>query len=195
MTLFIGLSGNILAGKGLVRKVIEENFDTKSFSLSDVIRDELDERGIEKTRNNLITLGNELRRNFGHGVLAKRLLDKALKAKAKIVILDSVRHTAEVQEFRNALGESFMLLFVDAPLQLRYERSLARKREGEGSETLEGFKDEDAREQGLSSAGYEGQQLAACRKEADFLVFNDGTREELEKDVMALVKDLLVKRA
>jgi dephospho-CoA kinase len=91
----IGLTGTNGAGKGEAAAY----FVSKGyafFSLSDVIREELERRGEEATRDNLIRTGNELRERFGPDVLARRTMDKVRGP----AVIDSIRNTREVAYLR-----------------------------------------------------------------------------------------------
>ena len=73
--MIIGLTGKNAAGKGEVANYLK----TKGFiyySLSDAIRKEATKRGLEHSRNNLINLGNELRKNFAPSYLAEQINKK-----------------------------------------------------------------------------------------------------------------------
>ena len=73
--MIIGLTGKNGAGKGEVAKFLKER-GLDCLSLSDVLREELAKRRKSVTRDNLVGLGNELRKKFGPGVLAQKTLEK-----------------------------------------------------------------------------------------------------------------------
>ena len=131
--MLIGLTGRNAAGKGEVAKYLQ----TKSFyyySLSDAIREELRARKLEVSRESLIQVGNELRQRFGPSILADRIVE--LTRPDRNYIIDSIRNPAEVATLRKACRE-FKLIRVDAPLQTRFERTVARRREGFGARPRE----------------------------------------------------------
>ena len=122
--MLIGLTGRNAAGKGEVARYLAK----KSFyyySLSDVIRDEIRSRGLPLTRECLILIGNELRQRYGAQVLAERVLAKI--EDDKHYIIDSIRNPSEVNAFRAA--KHFRLIRVEAPLEVRFQRILSRRRE------------------------------------------------------------------
>src|SRR5262245_10265475 len=119
--MIIGLTGKNAAGKGEVAAFLKD----KSFyyaSLSDAIRDELNERKIAITRDSLIATGNELRQNFGADILARRVLEK-LDPNRNYVI-DSIRNPAEVRALKKS--GNFVLINVDAPNPIRFDRIRTR---------------------------------------------------------------------
>lgn len=164
----IGLTGTNGAGKGeAARFFVDSGFTF--FSLSDIIRRELVKRGLEENRDNLIRMGNELRESFGADVLARRVMTLISGPS----VIDSIRNPEEIAALREFPG--FVLLAIDAPVVVRFERTRKRGR-NESSRTLEEFSAKEAEER---SERKTGQQLHACMKLADHVIQNDGTIEEL----------------
>src|SRR5262245_31791957 len=179
----IGVAGLNASGKGEVVRLLER----RSFypaSLSDVIRQDLARDGLEPTRENMIERGRALRERFGQSVLAERV-QRGLANEHNHVI-DSIRHPAEVEALR-ARGD-FLLLWVEAPAQVRFERAHARARVGEGA-TFEAFQALEARE--LASPERGGQQLLAVKALADLEIRNDGDLKELATRVEEVLRDRL----
>ena len=172
----IGLTGTNSAGKGEVASFFEKK-GYAYFSLSDLIRDELRRIGKEVTRDNLIKMGNDLREKGGHDILAK-LVMKKVKDKS---VIDSIRNPKEVEYLR--AQKNFILLAVDAPVELRYERAKKRGR-AESASTLEEFIKKEAEEM---TDLEKGQQLHNCMKMADFLVINDGSLKDLHRRLEELL--------
>ena len=90
--MIIGVTGSYASGKDSVAEyLIKKGF--QHFSLSDEIRKELKKRKIKETRQNLIKLGNELRKKHGNEILAKRIIElisKNNKNLNKIAIISGV---------------------------------------------------------------------------------------------------------
>ena len=180
--MLIGLTGRNAAGKGEVAKHLE----TKGFlyhSLSDVIRDEIRSRGQEPVRENLIKTGNELRQKFGPAVLAQRILERV--DDDKNYVIDSIRNPAEVLAFRHA--KHFRLILVEAPIDVRFERSVLRSRESDPI-TFEKFVELETRE----SAGDEtSQNLIQVELLADETLHNDGSLDRLYPKIDEMVGRML----
>ena len=86
--MIIGLVGRNAAGKGTVANYLKEK-GFYYFSLSDVLRQEAEKRGLEENRENLIAIGNELREKFGAQVLAEKAVE--ILEKDRNYVIDSIR--------------------------------------------------------------------------------------------------------
>ncbi|MFA5104126.1 MAG: AAA family ATPase [Candidatus Margulisiibacteriota bacterium] len=178
----IGLTGLNASGKGTAAEyLIEKGFSY--YSLSDIVRDYASEKGLDHSRGNLITCGNEMRKKFGPSVLAKRALKKILKDKPSKVVVDSIRNVFEIEELRN--NGNFLLIGIDAPIEIRFERSKKRGRTG-----FEASLDEFIKiEQEENSADPKKQQLFDCLKLSDAIIENCGTVEELKTKLDMILLD------
>ncbi len=181
--MLIGLTGRNAAGKGEVAKHLQTK-GFYSYSLSDAIRNEVRARDLPITRERLIEVGNELRRKFGSGVLAERILD--LVEADKNYVIDSIRNPAEVEAFRKAT-RNFKLLLVEAPLKVRFERSIARNRESDPI-SFDDFVEMENRE---AAGDTNAQNLVQVEKLADEVLVNDASLDDLRPRVDALVSRLM----
>jgi len=178
--MILGISGPNGAGKGEVIGYLEQR-SFYALSLSDVIRQELEARGLEESRERMIELGRELRREGGPAVLAHRLLHRL--APDRNYAIDSIRHPQEVEALRGG-PVPFHLLWVDAAPQTRLERMKARARPGD-PQTLEDLERLEGLE--LRSDDPAGQQLEAVRSRADFVVRNDDDLTALHVEIQAVL--------
>ncbi len=166
----IGLTGTNSAGKGEAAAFFKKK-GYSYLSLSDLIREELLKNGEDVSRNNLIKKGNELREKFGPDILG-RLIMRKVRGRS---VIDSIRNTAEVEFFKKQ--EGFILLAIDAPVELRYERARKRGRD-ESAATLQEFIEKEREEM---TSCEKGQQLQRCLEMADGVINNDGTLEEFHE--------------
>jgi dephospho-CoA kinase len=191
--MIIGITGPISAGKGKVA----EFFRDKGFvhhSFSSEIREVAKERGIEITRVNLGKLGGDLcKEGAGGSILGSRILSmiqKEVKKGKKRFAIEGIRDVEEIGLFRQHALENrpmrFVLIGVDAPQKVRFERMLSRKRHGD-PQTFAEFKRIDDRE----IKGGHGQEVAKCMKMADYVIQNDGTLDELRRKVEEVAKEIL----
>ncbi len=179
--MIIGLTGRNAAGKGEFAAYLRKKGFTY-LSLSDEIRKVAAEKSIEPIRENLINLGNSLRKRYGASYLAFRVNKKISKDKEKNYIVDSIRSPAEVKELKK--NKDFVLIGVDAPVEIRFERSRKRARQGD-AKTLEEF---EAMEKKENLKKESGQQLDRCFEMADVYVSNEGSLTELHKIIDDLLK-------
>jgi dephospho-CoA kinase len=168
----VGLTGTNAAGKGEVAAYLMKK-GYAYLSLSDEIRDELRRKGKAIARDSLIAAGNSLRRRYGPDALARRVMKKVTGP----TVIDSIRNAREVAFLRRQ--EGFILVAVDAPLELRYERSRKRGR-AESAGTLEEF---GAKERKEMAGGTSGQQIRRCLDLADVTIFNDGSLKALHRQI------------
>jgi dephospho-CoA kinase len=172
----IGLTGTNGAGKGEVAAYfVKKGYEY--FSLSDLIREELIKRDEEVTRNNLIKMGIQLREKFGADILARLIMEK-IRGKA---VIDSIRNPKEVGYLKKQ--KNFILLSIDAPVEIRYERVRKRGREESASNLREFICKEEEEMTSLRN----GQQLRNCMSLADITLINDGILEDLYQKLEELL--------
>lgn len=178
--LVIGLTGRNCAGKDATADILER-LGFERHSLSDAIRAELRARGESVTREALIELGNALRREEGPATLAERM---KRTIQTDRVVLVSVRSVPEVESLREL--EGFYLIALEAPPRTRFTREHERNpHRGEGvAADLDAFLELEAREDTDDPAT---QQLGATIRAADHVIANDGTLQDLEDKVSALL--------
>lgn len=168
----IGLTGTNGAGKGEVAAYLVKN-GYAYVSLSDEVRENLRRRGKTVTRDQMIAAGNALRRRFGADILARRVMKK-VKSRS---VIDSIRNVQEVAFLRRQDG--FILVAVDAPPRLRFERVKKRGRQ-ESAATLKEF---IAIEELEMRGGRSEQQLRRCMTMADLTIVNDGPLAALRRQI------------
>ena len=180
--MIIGLTGSYCSGKDTVANYLVGEMGFSHISLSDIIRDELQNLGIKPTRENLINNGKRIRQEKGDGYLAEKAL--SLIACSKDYIITSIRHPAEIAELKKK--SDFRLIFVDAPAKLRFERMQKRSRAGD-PKTFAQF---NLFEKAESKKSGSGQQLQNCANLADITIENAGKLDNLEMKINNLLNKL-----
>jgi dCMP deaminase len=183
--MIIGLTGKNGSGKTAVCEYLKSRGFVYQ-SLSDEIREEIQRRGRAIDRDTLIEVGNELRTEFGPGILAERIAG-ALENDQNYVI-DSIRNPSEVDVFRRR--SDFTLIGLESDPKKRFQRSKERGREN-AAQTFEQFLEEESRE--LDSDDPVRQQLNATQRSADLIVTNNGTLEGLHRRLDELLPPLMSK--
>ena len=175
--MIIGLTGRIAAGK----ETLTEFLRKKGFvylETSKMLAEELEKRGLEVNRWNMQNLGDELRGKDGPGALMKMLLEKT--ETGKNYIFDSLRNAGEAEFLRNN-AKGFVLIAVDAPQKLRFERILKRNKPSD-PKTWEEFLKIDNRDF-FDENNPMGELVGKCMEVADFIVMNDADLEKSKKEI------------
>ena len=183
----IGLVGPIASGKGVVAEFLKDLGFTYQ-SLSDRLRDDLKEKGISPTRENLQNYGNYLREAYGNSVLAEKTVAMLSRNTEGNICIDSIRNPGELLFLKETLGA--FIIGVDAPEHLRVnwylQRALAR---GEDPKTPKDFYIAAKRDLGYGES-QSGQQVSACLELSDIVITNLGSKEELFEQLMEIVPEI-----
>ncbi|MBI2134463.1 AAA family ATPase [Candidatus Woesearchaeota archaeon] len=185
--MIIGITGKNASGKGEAASYLKAK-GFVYYSLSDELREEATKKGLSHERETLISLGNILRKQNGPEYLAKRINEKIKnelkKNKSVNFIVDSIRSPYEARELLK--NRDFLLLGIDAPVGMRFERLLKRGRAGD-SKTLEEFKEHEEKENTKSK---NSQQLDETLKLAGKIIKNEGSLGELYEKIDELLGEL-----
>ena len=182
MKIVIGLVGPIASGKGTISDYLQ-SLGFKYYSLSNVVREETQNRGLEMTRKNLQDIGNDLRETFGGAVLVEKLIDRIKKE--DFVVIDGVRNPNEIQAIKTQLNGK--IVNISAHKNQRVERYLERaKQRGEDTASASSFQKIDARDLGQGESK-SGQQVQACIDLADFTLKNNGSVAEFYQDCQEML--------
>lgn len=184
--MIIGLTGKNGSGKGEAAKFLKTH-GFLYYSLSDVLREELEKEGTPVSRDALIAVGNRLRGEHGAGVLAERIF--ARLDPEKNYVIDSIRHPSEVQVFRRR--RDFTLAAVRAPEKLRFERLRQRGREND-PRTFEDFRRLESTE--AASDRESDQQLDAAIALANAVIDNGGPIKMLHDRVREILLEFSKKQ-
>ena len=118
----------------------------EALNLGDGVRAEAKRRNIAPTGDNLGKLMLELREKNGPGAIADLLTEPIKNSQSKIIIIDGVRSTAEIEVLKNV--GSVKLLSIEAASDTRYNFLRSRGR-SDDPETREKFEERDNRELGV----------------------------------------------
>ena len=145
----IGVVGLPGSGKSEAAEVATE-MGVPVVTMGDVIRAECRERGLDPATDHG-TVAMALREENGPGAIAERSLPVIEDERAghDTVLVDGIRSDVEVEAFRDAFGESFVLVEITAPFEVRAERLDLRGRDAGADEGGESLEDRDERELGF----------------------------------------------
>lgn len=180
--IIIGITGTIGAGKGTVVEYLVKNNGFKHFSARDLIVEEVNKRGLENTRDNMVVVANDLRQKYGSGYVADELYRRA-SVSGDNCIIESIRTVGEIESLNNK--GNFILLAVDAEPRTRFERILVRKTMTDNV-TFDKFLEDENKE--MESDDPNKQNLKKCIQIADFVIDNNGTLDELHSKIEEILK-------
>ncbi len=127
----IGITGPFGSGCTTAAKILERKFEFAMYSLSDYLKKEWEDKNGKKieeaSRTQLQLFGDNLRKDRGYCVLAKKAFEKAKNYKGKkSLVFDSIRNLEEVNFLREKFHNFFLIaIFADekdrwARLKIQY---------------------------------------------------------------------------
>jgi dephospho-CoA kinase len=174
--MIIGVTGTLAAGKDSVSDYLKQK-GFFHFSLSDAVRAECEKRGLPKDRDTLVKIANEMRAERGYDILARLAIEAAGASGAANSAITSIRNPKEVEYLKTQ--PDFILLAIDAPIEMRYERIKKRSRESDFVD-FETFKKQEETEM---AGGAGKQNLAEVMAMADYKIINGGAPENLREKI------------
>jgi dephospho-CoA kinase len=181
----IGITGTLGAGKGTVVDYLVDKRGFKHYSVRAYLLEEINRRGLPENRDSMVLVANDLRSKHSPSYVTDQLYLQA-SAIGKNCIIESIRTPGEILSLREK--GNFFLFAVDAPQDIRYYRIFARKSETDHI-SYEIFLANEARE--MTATDPSKQNLKSCIESADFVLVNDGTREELFMQVEKILLQIL----
>ena len=121
-----------------------------------------------------------MRKSYGPHILALLGIEYLPRDK-DLIIIQGIRNPGEIDYLKKKFGEKFVLVAVDAPQQMRFERV---KNDGHYNDpkVFEEFVVLDERDQGMNEPEF-GQQVKKCMEQANATIVNDGTVEQLKQKI------------
>lgn len=178
--MLFGITGSLGAGKGTVVSLLKER-GFAHYSVSGYLREIIESRGETPNRAAYSALGDELRAADPAGPVAT-LYAVYQKDAPPHAIIESIHDVPEA-EFLRTRGA--IILAVDAPLAVRYERIQSR-----GSEKDDVTFDEFRVLADHEENGGGTHNIRAVIERADHQLTNAGTLDELKAQVDALLASL-----
>ena len=182
--IIIGITGTLGAGKGTVVEYLAEKRGFDHYSVRSFLLKEINLRGMPENRDSMVVVANELRSKNGPSYVTDQLYFEAA-LRGRDCIIESIRTPGEIVSLRKK--GNFFLFAVDADPEIRFRRIIERKSETDHI-SLETFINDEAREMNTSDPNK--QNLKACIREADFVLNNNGTKEELFVEVERILHQI-----
>lgn len=189
MEVIIGMTGTFASGKGKVAEYLVENYGFSHFSVRDLIKELSNSDKDLRERDNLADIGTFLRTKRGDSYLFDTLLKRAKSTGSQKIIIESLRHPAEVHSLLKKKG---ILIVVTANDEIRYKRAFERNSENVG--TMDDFKSKEKKE--MYSDNPHGVALGAVIDLARHRIENNyNDLRELYDDVELFAKEIGLQKA
>lgn len=179
--IIIGLTGKIASGKGAIKKYLIENYQAVDYRFSTPLRDILQRLSLPESRENMQALSTNIRLAFGETCLSFAIFKDLEKNQAAITVSDGIRRLGDIENLREL--PNFTLIAIEVEQPLRYQRALLRNENpGDDQKTMEDFIVDESREA--------EQQIPEVMGHADYTIDNNGTFDEMYRQVDAILKEL-----
>ena len=176
--IILGFTGLMACGKGTAAKYLAEKYNADTFRFSTMLRDVLDRLYLPKSRKNFQIISPLLSETFGQDLMAKVMAKDVENADSRIIAIDGMRRPADIEYLKKMSG--FRMVAIDVEAKIRYERLKDRaENSGDQEKTWEQFQKEHEAETEI--------YIPELMKQADVTVNNDGTLEELYKQLDKLI--------
>jgi dephospho-CoA kinase len=176
----IGLNGS---GKDEVVNYLNRRYGTPLISVGDIVREIAAREGVESTRDNLDAITKKCFAQYGEGYFLKQVIEKIRRQADlwKDVGISGIRSPQDVNLVRQAFGKDFFLVHVFiSDDKVRFAR-IRRRSSQRDNATLEEF----IRQDQVSEQLFHIQEAI---KMADYSISNDGTLEDLQREIEKLIK-------
>lgn len=177
------------AGKDTVCEILCQEYGFTLFSTSEILRAitkhiyqiEITENPV---RTQLFETANFLRTVIDSSALVKLCIFQAQQLDKTKILISGMRSTGEADAVKAAGG---IVIGVTADPEVRYQRIHGRNRDKDATKTYEQFLAHDELENtGISDHGA-GRGIASIIAEADIVIDNNGTLDELKNSVQRAI--------
>ena len=166
----VAICGMPGSGKGEFAKIVARH-DIPVRSMGDMVRAEVESRGMIGNPAVYGEVAADLRAKYGEDVLAVRLADEvsSLLEEYPIVIIEGMRGTAEHEIFRTRWSPNFSSVAIVADQEIRFTRTQSRGRQEDGDRHH--FQIRENREAGWG--------LLELIEDADYTITNESSLQDL----------------
>lgn len=176
----IGVIGQNGTGKDEVLRYLRSKYGVPFLSTGEMVRKIATKEKKEPTRENLGEISDRYFKKLGRGCFVRMAADRIRENKWQTAGISGIRSLDDVLLLKNLLDKDFVLIrvFVSDP-HLRYTR-MNKRGEGRDPHSYEQLLKQDKAEEELFHVG-------EAEKQADYSLSNDGTLEDLHREIEKLV--------
>lgn len=182
--MLIGITGTDGAGKGSVVNYLVKEKGFTHYSARAIWEEEFLKLGMESSRVNMRLVANELRAEHGNDFLVTFYLKKMSEELPENAVIESIRATAEAETLKKNGG---VLIAVDAPVEVRYRRIIARKSSSD-SVSFDEFVAHEKIE--MNDPNPHGMQKAKVMEMADYTITNAESYDELNRQIEDVLQSI-----
>lgn len=180
----IGIVGEISSGKDTVADYFITKRGATKISFSGMLRDILSRLFLPINRKSMVELSEILREKFGQNFLSKVVAEEIKQSPNKLICLPNIRRHEDLKYLKEIPG--FILIHVLADPKICYERLIKRSENADDqSKTWEEFQQDAQLPTEVT--------IREVAKSADYQINNNGTLEELHRQVDEIISNLIPK--
>ncbi len=165
--MIIGITGTFGAGKGEVATYLR-SYGFVHYSVTSVITDELQKRGMKINRDTMLSCANELRSQQGNDVFVRRLVERMYQEGVTDAVIESIRVPEEASFLQSRVDAH--LLAIDADITIRYNR-ITKRASAKDTVNFSDFEEQEKKE--MYGNNPSGTKIGECIKKADYTIIND----------------------
>ena len=183
--IIIGLTALPGGGKDYIGDFISKEYHFFKISPGDIIREKLAKmRSGKINREQQQKLQSILRKKYGENYVMELCLKRIKKEKADKAVISGIRFPNDIKFFKKQKGIKFFNIFIYAPIKVRFQRTLDRKR-ADVPPSYKDFIKDDKREKEIF-------HLDMTEKLSDFKLKNgENNSRELYKKIEILMKKVI----
>jgi len=178
--LIIGLTGLIGSGKTEVSNHLIKNHNFNYISTGDLVRQECKKQGLEPNRKNAQAMQKTMVDEYGADYWTNKVINTIKEKKWKRAIFDGVRYNIDFELPKKEFGDKFILVYIKAEKQVRFERIKKRNRIGD-PQTIQEFDKQENNELKLFD-------FTELFEKVDFTLDNSEDIPHLHNETNALIE-------
>lgn len=185
----LGLSGTFASGKDTIASWLNLEYGYYHVSTGDMVREVARAQYGKIERPTLLKTANKLRKERGSGVLVELAFEHFEPLKHRYpggLVISGIRSIGEAKILQQNDG---LLMFIDASIEERYRRMVARARGDEKFLSFLEFQEREEQEMSPKDDSNELiQNINAISKMADISTFNDSAVDSFLEEIRQILK-------